>query len=199
MSDGPISDPRALWLDLSEWKAVGMAEPVYRVRTPAGIDAYVRPDDGSAPLLRRLAVCRTVPAPEILDVRDGWLLLRALPGVPLHNCSVWHHRPTDVARIIAEALRSLERADLTHGDLCLPNILGDPRTGHLTGIVDWRYAERFDREIDVGAAMWSCGFNGYGEDVAIAVLRGCAWPVTDAWEVARLIELWRELTDPHAF
>ncbi len=193
MSNGYITDPRILWPDLREWEAVGMAEPVYRVRTPAGVDAYVRPDDGSAPLLRRLAVCRAVPAPELLDARDGWLLLRALAGVPLHCSSVWRRRPTDVARIMAEALQSLERAGLTHGDMCLPNVLGDPRTGHLTGIVDWRYAERFDRTIDVGAAVWSCEFNGYGEDVAVAVLRGCNWPVADTEEVARLRGIWRGL------
>jgi len=196
MSDHPISDPRALWPTLSEWEPMGMHEPVHRVRTRAGATAYVRPDDGSGPLLRQMALTSTVRAPEVLDARAGWLLLSALPGVPLHHVSVWRHHPTDMARIVTEALRSLECAGVTHGDMCLPNILGDPRTGQLTGIVDWRYAGRFTREIDVASAVWSCGFNGYTEDVAVAVLHGCGWPRADGLEVARLSRIWLELSGP---
>jgi len=114
MSDHPISDPRALWPALSKWEPMGMHEPVHRVCTRAGATAYVRPDDGSATLLRQLALTSIVPAPEVLDARAGWLLLRALPGVPLHHVSVWRQHPTDMARIAAEALRSLERAGVTH-------------------------------------------------------------------------------------
>ena len=196
VSDRPISDPRALWPTLSEWEPMGMHEPVHRVRTRADATAYVRPDDGSAALLRQLSLTSTVPAPEVLDARAGWLLLSALPGVPLHHVSVWRQHPADMTRIAAEALRSLERAGVTHGDMCLPNILGDPRTGQLTGIVDWRYAGRFTREIDVASAVWSCGFNGYTEDVAVAVLRGCGWPRADASEIARLGKIWLELSGP---
>jgi aminoglycoside phosphotransferase len=172
-----------------------MHDPVYRVRTPAGSTAYVRADDGSAAVLRRLAADGVVPAPEVLDAGDGWLLLRALPGAPLH-LPVWRERPAEAARVAAEALRSLERAGVTHGDMCLPNILGDLETGRLAGIVDWRYAGQFDREIDVGSTVWSCGFNGYPEETAIAVLRGCGWPRADAAEVARLSSVWIGLTGP---
>lgn len=132
MSDHSVSDPRALWPDLSGWEPVGMAEPVYCVRTVARFSAYVRPDDGSAPLFRHMGLTNTVPAPEVLDARAGWLVLSALPGVPLHHASVWRQRPGDMARIVAEGLRSLERAGVTHGDMCLPNILGDPSAVQLT-------------------------------------------------------------------
>ncbi|HZU12499.1 MAG TPA: phosphotransferase [Chloroflexota bacterium] len=193
-----LPDPRRLWPNLMGWDEVGMAERVYRVSDPSGGAAYLRPDDGSAPLLRRLASQGLVPAPRVLDVRNGWLLLEALPGIPLHVAATWLQRPHDVIRIAGEALRSLQRAGVTHGDMCLPNILGDPATGRLTGIVDWRYAGRFDREIDIASAVWSCGFNGHGEEVALGVLQVGTWPRVDATEVARLCQVWIDLTEPFA-
>lgn len=196
MSETELADPRLLWPDLTGWDMVGMAETVFHVSGSNGIDAYVRAEDGSAPLLCRLSAGGLVPAPAVLDVRGGWLLLEALPGVPLHQEAVWRERPADVARIVAAALRSLERAEVTHGDVCLPNLLGDPLTGELTGIVDWRYAGRFGREMDVASAVWSCEFNGYEDEVALEVLRQCGWPRVDAEELARLRTAWLKLTLP---
>jgi aminoglycoside phosphotransferase len=135
-----------------------------------------------------------VPAPFVLDARDAWLLLSALPGIPLHDGTVWRDRPNQVAHIIATALLALERAGVTHGDLCLPNILGDSDDGRLTGIVDWRFAGRYGPEIDVAAAVWSCGFNGYADEVAMAVLRGCHWPRADLSEVEALRKEWLDLS-----
>jgi aminoglycoside phosphotransferase len=184
--------PRTLWPELTLWEPAGMEERVYRVQTPTGDTLYVRPDDGSPPLLARLAATTTLPVPHVLDTRRGWLLLTALPGIPLHHPS-WYTRPLDVAHIVATVLRALDAADVTHGDLCLPNLLGDPETGALTGIVDWRYAEKYGPDIDVAAAVWSCDFNGYGEDVAVNVLKSCGWqPATHA-EVSRLHTLWTSL------
>jgi hypothetical protein len=196
VSEKDLPDPRLLWPDLTGWELVGMAETVFHVSGADGIDGYVRADDGSAPLLCRLSAGGIVPAPAVLDARGGWLLLDALPGVPLHQAAVWRQQPGDVARIVAAALRSLERAEVTHGDVCLPNILGDPVTGELTGIVDWRYAGRFGREIDVASAVWSCAFNGYADEVALEVLRRCGWPRVDAGELVRLRAAWLELTLP---
>jgi len=56
--------------------------------------------------------------------------------------------------------------------------------------VDWRYASKTGREIDVASAVWSSGHNGYGPEVAIAILRGCGWPVADTAEGARLSDVW---------
>ena len=56
--------------------------------------------------------------------------------------------------------------------------------------MDWRYASKTGREIDVASAVWSSGYNGYGPEVAIAILRGCGWPVADTAEVARLSDVW---------
>jgi phosphotransferase family enzyme len=180
VSETELPDPRLLWPDLAGWDLVRMAETVFHVSGADGGDAYVRADDGSVPLLRRLSAGGLVPA----------------PGVPLHQAAVWRERPADVARIVAAALRSLEQAEVTHGDVCLPNLLGDPLTGELTGIVDWRYAGRFGQEMDVASAVWSCEFNGYEDEVALEVLRRCGWPRVDAEELARLRIAWLKLTLP---
>jgi aminoglycoside phosphotransferase len=162
-----------------------MHDPVFRATIASGIPAYVRVDDGSAPLLRRLARASDLPAPRLLDHRDGWLLLEALPRVPLHD-ERWLARPAEAVQIIAEGLRCLDRNDVRHGDVCVPNMLGDLATSMLSGIVDWHYAGRFDREVDVASAIWSCGYNGYRGDVPLAVLEAIGWPRADAGEVERL-------------
>lgn len=171
-----------------------MNEAVFRVRTVTGDEAYVRPDDGSAPLLRRLAVSGEVPVPHVLEETGGWLLLSALRGVPLHE-DPWLDRPAEAASIAADALRRLAAMGITHGDMCLPNILGDPETARLSGILDWRYAGRYDRQIDVASAVWSCAFNGYDRDMAVSILRRCGWPRADAREVERLSAVWRTLVE----
>ena len=182
------SSAQQIWPELTDWHPTGMAESVHRVRTADGCEAYVRPDDGSLKLLQRLT--RTnIPAPRVLAVRQGWFMLSALPGTPLHN-SVWLARPADAAAIAADALRRLDNAGVRHGDMCLPNILGDPLTGQLSGIVDWRYAGLSGREIDVASTVWSCAYNGYPPSVALAILADCGWPRADAAEVARLSRVW---------
>lgn len=40
---------------------------------------------------------------------------------------------------------------VTHGDLCELNILVDPRTGHITGVVDWAEV----RVLPFGFALWA--------------------------------------------
>jgi aminoglycoside phosphotransferase len=165
-----------------------MAESVHRVRMIDGSEAYVRPDDGSVDLLRRLAHT-AIPVSTVVSTRAGWLLLSSLPGVPLHH-PTWLSRPADTAVIAADALRRLEAANVRHGDMCLPNILGDPGTGQLSGIVDWRYAGLSDREIDIASTVWSCGHNGHAASVAPAILTELGWPRTDAAEVERLSRVW---------
>ena len=137
-----------------------------------------------------------MPAPRVLDSCDGWLLLSGLPGLPLHE-ALWKDRPGEIAEVIVDALRRLGDAGVTHGDMCLPNILGDPESGKLSGIVDWRYAGRYGREIDVASAVWSCGFNGYGNAIAVTVLGGVGWPKCDADEVERLSAVWMSTCPPH--
>jgi aminoglycoside phosphotransferase len=189
------SSPQGVFPELRDWQAAGMHDAVFRATSAGGDSVYVREDDGSAPLLLRLACESDVPAPRVLDHRDGWLALEALPGVPLHDAR-WRERPEDAARIIADALLRLDRNAIRHGDMCLPNILGDLASHRLSGIVDWRHAGQFDRVIDVASAIWSCGFNGYPRDVPIALLRAIDWPWPDAAEVERLGRIWIDLAGP---
>jgi hypothetical protein len=80
--------------------------------------------------------------------------------------------------------------------MCVPNILGDLATSRLSGIVDWRYAGQFGREIDVASAIWSCGYNGYRADVPVAVLGAIGWPQANAVEVEQLSRVWTDLAGP---
>ncbi len=130
----PDTDPRTLWPGLTDWTSTGWKEGVLRARDATGDVVYVRPNDGSAPLLRALSKRSEIPVPTVIDDRDGWLLLAALPGVPMEDAS-WAERPNAAIAVVVTALQALATADVTHGDLCLPNILGDPETGQLTGIV----------------------------------------------------------------
>lgn len=78
----------------------------------------------------------------------------------------------------------------------MPAELGDLTSGRLSGILDWRDAGRFDREIDVASAIWSCAYNGYSADLPIAVLRALKWPRADTAEVQRLSRAWIDLAGP---
>jgi len=88
--------PSATWPELRGWQPAGVNHPVFRAISTKGSSVYVRADDGSGPLLRRLEREPDVPAPRLLDQRAGWLLLEALPGVPL-NDDCWLARPADAA------------------------------------------------------------------------------------------------------
>lgn len=187
--------PSDLFPDLTEWQSAGMHDAVFGAMGPDGSAVYVRADDGSADLLERLRRSSDVPAPRVLDRRAGWLKLAALPGVPLHDVR-WRSRPRAAARVISDALLRLRRAELIHGDMCVPNILGDLATARLSGIVDWCDAGRFDHEIDVASAIWSCGYNGYPPAVAAEVLALVDWPRRDVAEVARLAAVWSNLAGP---
>jgi aminoglycoside phosphotransferase len=186
---------RLVWPELRDWTAVGMNESVFRVRTPSGQMAFLRPDDDSGSLLKRLREQAIVPVPLVIASAHGWLLLEGLAGTPLHEAA-WIERPAEAAAIVAQAHLALEAAEVTHGDLCLPNILGDLASGSLSGIIDWRYANRFGREVDIAGAIWSCRLNGrYGIEMAVAVLEQIQWPRADPPEVDRLCEVWASLSE----
>jgi aminoglycoside phosphotransferase len=188
MSD---ADPRTLWPDLTGWASTGWREGVIRALDATGAVVYARPDDGSVPLMASLRTTSDIPVPSVIDEKDGWLLLAALPGVPLEDAS-WAEKPQALIAVVVDCLRALSAADVTHGDLCLPNILGDREAAQLTGVVDWTYANKYSREVDLGAVTWSWeldhpSLHPSGE---IEVLRRIGWSICDAEEVDRLTAYW---------
>jgi aminoglycoside phosphotransferase len=185
-------DPQTIWPDLTDWTSTGwkddgsvpfLRDGRLRVRPPR--EGMLRARDAT------LSTRSEIPVPTVIDERDGWLLLAALPGVPLDDAS-WVERPDAAVDVVVTALQALATAAITQGNLCLPNILGDPETGQLTGIVDWTHANRFSREVDLGAVTWSWeldhpSLHPSGE---IEILKGIGWSKCDAEEVDRLTAFW---------
>ncbi len=67
-------------------------------------------------------------------------------------------------------------AQVIHGDLALSNVLADPHTGEVTGVLDFELAGAGFRVQDVLAALYNCtalGEPGWSRRAA-AFLRGCA-------------------------
>ncbi len=88
-------------------------------------------------------------------------------------------RPAD---LLAEAVRErppTEDLVVCHGDACLPNVLADPATGRVTGLVDLARLGVADRHVDLALAHRSMAdpdLNpGYGADAAGLLLR--SYPV----------------------
>ena len=162
---------------------------MHRVSLRDGALAYMRPDDNTAPLLTRLDAAG-LPVPVPIAVRAGQLLLTALPGVPIAD-PVWRAHPQRLVQVLATTWRALQDAGVSHGDLTLPNVLGDPDTGALTGIVDWGDGSTVDRpELDLACLAWSLSHNGYGTDVGRSLLAAVGWPHPHAPELARLTSLY---------
>ncbi len=154
------------------------------------------------------------PAPEVLDVGAGWILMAELPGRSAAESWSPDMRPrvidalADVAvslhavdaggcpfdRSLVVALAEAEAASgpvdvaalrdtapagedivVTHGDLCVPNVLFDPQTARVTGIVDVGRLGRADRYVDLAIATRSIGDVGlnpqYGPRAAERFLR----------------------------
>ena len=144
--------------------------------------------------------CQGLPAPEVLDVCEDWLLMAEVPGrsaaepwplelrpkvidamadvaralhaLPVDECpydrtlqvTVPEHVSACVASGGRVELGELARAQpdhedlvVTHGDLCVPNVLFDPETVAVTGIIDVARLGRSDRYVDLAIATRSIG------------------------------------------
>lgn len=140
-------------------------------------------------LLPQLAA-RGLPVPTPIVVRDGRLLLSALPGVPAAD-PAWRTQPERLTQVLAAAWSTLQRAGVSHGDLTLPNVLGDPSTGELTGIVDWGDGTTTARpEPDLACLVWSLRHNRYGVHVGLRLLSSVGWPDATHLELVRLAGLY---------
>ena len=78
----------------------------------------------------------------------------------------------DVLHEILRTRPSAEDLVVCHGDLCLPNVLADPDTGRITGVVDLGRLGLADRHQDLALATRSLGpvNDQYGPAAAVAFL-----------------------------
>ncbi|HET6533217.1 MAG TPA: phosphotransferase [Actinoplanes sp.] len=96
------------------------------------------------------ALAGRLPVPRVLDVRGDTLTTAALPGVPGQDLITRGHAPA-VLRSCGLLLPSLP---LVHGDYGPQNMLFDPGTCEVTGIVDWEWAHDGDPIEDLAWAEW---------------------------------------------
>ena len=135
-------------------------------------------------------VARGVLSPSALANCDGWLLLSEVPGIPASDPR-WRAHPDSLTRLLTAAWQSLESAEVSHGDLTLPNVLGDVATGELTGIIDWGDGALTPRpQVDIICLVWSLGYNNYEPAVGLALLRNVGWSPSEEPELARLSALY---------
>ena len=114
------------WPQVHHWALAPFASAeVFRVTLTDGTPAHLRPNDGSALLLPEL-VARGVPTPSALAQRGGWLLLSEVPGTPASDAR-WRAHPDSFTRLLSAAWQALQSAEVSHGDLTLPNVLGQGR------------------------------------------------------------------------
>jgi len=181
---------RDVWPQVHHWALAPFANAeVYQVTLTDGTTAYLRPDDGSALLLPEL-IARGVLTPSALAKRDGWLLLSEVAGTPASDAK-WRVHPDSLTRLLAAAWQALQSAEVSHGDLTLPNVLGDLATGTLTGIVDWGDGALAPRpQVDMTCLAWSLAYNHYEPIVGLALLRMVGWSPADESELARLRALY---------
>ncbi|GAA1900503.1 hypothetical protein GCM10009814_32380 [Lapillicoccus jejuensis] len=185
---GVTVDPR--WPEVQEIEPAVLGRGgVHRVRLVDGAEAYLRPDDGTAALLPRLAA-RGLPVPTVIAARGDRLLLSALPGVPATD-PAWRTQPERLVEVLGAAWSTLQDADVFHGDLTLPNILGIPSTGELTGVVDWGDGVMAARpELDLACLVWSLRYNRFEDHTGRLLLSLVGWPHPTDPELIRLSDLY---------
>lgn len=98
----------------------------------------------------------------------------------------------DVLGELLSAVPESEDAVVCHGDLCLPNVLADPETGRITGVVDLGRFGVADRHQDLALATRSLGTTNpqYGPAAARRFVDRYGLPVDP-----RLIEFYRLLDE----
>ena len=88
-----------------------------------------------------------LPVPAVLAVRTGELHLAHLAG--MHGQELIEAGPAGpVLRSCGETVLRLVAADVTHGDFGPNNLLCDPDTGAVTGILDWEWGRPVADPVD---------------------------------------------------
>ncbi|MEX3100811.1 MULTISPECIES: APH(3') family aminoglycoside O-phosphotransferase [unclassified Streptomyces] len=175
---------------------------VHRLTGP-GPALYVKTGPGMSDEAARLRWLTTtgIPAPEVVDNGDDWLVTEAVEGIPAHDAPealadlarALHDLPVDTCpfdrgltvttaearrrvhgglvdlddleeryagwsgeRLLAELERTRPPAEdlvVCHGDLCPDNVLVDPVTRKVTGVLDVGRLGRADRHTDLALAV----------------------------------------------
>lgn len=132
-----------------------------------------------------------------LTVRP-WDLPDGLPGYAEQELSLsllhWNSEQgsglVEVATRAQDLLDTVDRTCLVHSDLNPKNLLVDPGTLEITGLVDWEYAHAGHPFTDLGNALRFERHPAYVEGVLSAYewMRGV--PAAPALELARAADLW---------
>lgn len=113
-----------------------------------------------------------VPCPRLVDRGDDWMLTTSLSGRDASQDWPAAHRPA-VLEAMAEALKALhsltespftspfpgDRAVVTHGDFCAPNVFADPETLKFSGVLDLARLGLGDPYVDVALMVSSLSGN----------------------------------------
>lgn len=174
------------------------------------VKTYQGPD-AAARLLREhralLALAGTLPVPTVLDAGPGSLTLSHLPGVHGQDLIDEGHA-TEVLQSCARLLRRLQEIPasevgfaaapgqvLVHGDFGPNNILLDPTTFAVTGLLDWEFTHAGDRIEDLAWCEWIIRAHHPTHRLALADFHAAygrpvpPWPTRQATLLARCREL----------
>ncbi len=183
-----------------EFAWMSWAGTVWRLEGDSGVVYVKRAAHLEQERDRTVWLAGRLPVAEVLGLfrgfGDDWLLLRAMPGVPLHDRSLgWE--PSRVARRLGEILRDIHAVDakgcpygepgkghvLIHGDYCLPNVL--VQDGRLSALIDVGGAGLGNPEDDLAAGVWSLQYN-YGPGYGREFLDAYGWPPMSDKAIERL-------------
>jgi aminoglycoside phosphotransferase (APT) family kinase protein len=131
---------------------------------------------------------RVEPWPDAADGLPGWV------EAHLEHLDGWsadeREGLRDVAADAQDLLDTVGRTCLVHSDLNPKNLLVDPGTLAVTGLVDWEYAHAGHPFTDLGNVLRFDRAPTYVEAVLAAYEQGRGTPADDALALARAADLW---------
>lgn len=123
---------------------------------------YVGPDAETrqtAEVTALTTLARLLPVPQLIEAGEGEIRVAFLPGVP--GQELLPERPEAVLHSVGRLAARLSqlRPSLVHGDFGPQNLLFDPDTAKVTGVLDWELAHRGDPVKDLAWAEWIVRFH----------------------------------------